>query len=184
MTRIQGTLSHATVIGGRYLLTHNHFGLPLSQLLLFNRNAAGGFTGVSVLRVDGTALLDQAPLDSFVVVEERGETLLLDFGEVAGQGIFDTLGIPSASVARGGALPLRAGMEVAPVDWDGEGHTRVYWAPLLSVYEKDGLLLAVWTISSSWGLPAAASSSTDSMSATTGGALQRPTWKRARSARG
>ena len=40
--RIPGTISHGTVIDGRYLLTHNHFGLPLSQLLTFNHHAAGG----------------------------------------------------------------------------------------------------------------------------------------------
>jgi hypothetical protein len=141
VTHISGTISHATVIDGRYLLTHNHFGLPLSQVLLYNGHASGGFTGVSICRADGTVVLDQAPLESFVVAEEWGESLLLDFGEVAGQGFFTHAGVDSASAASAGTLWLVPGMEVAQVDWDRQGHTRVEWATVQAMRQEDGLPL-------------------------------------------
>ena len=140
--RIQGTLSHGSVIDDRTLLTHNHFGLPLSRLLVFNRHAAGGFTGVSMYRADGTPLLDQAPLDCFVVVEELGETLLLDFGTIADQGFFAALDVPSVPLVHGAAARLRPGVEVAQIDWDRRGQSRVNWTMVQSVYRDDGLPLA------------------------------------------
>ena len=141
VTHISGTISHATVIDGRYLLTHNHFGLPLSRVLLYNRHASGGFTGVSVYRADGTVVLDQAPLESFVVAEEWGESLLLDFGEVDGRGFFTHAGVRSAPAASAGALRLARGVEVAQIDWDRQGHTRVEWTKVRAVYQENGLPL-------------------------------------------
>jgi hypothetical protein len=128
---ITGTTGHATVTGGRYLISHNHFGLPLSQVLLYNRHAGGGLSGVSVYRLDGTAVLDHGPISAFEVVAEQGETTVLDFGE----GFFDRAGVASAAVAAGDGLAIAPGQEVALVDWDGRGQTRVVWAEIVAAYK-------------------------------------------------
>ncbi len=138
---IKGTISHATVIDGRYLLTHNHFGIPLSQIQTYNRYAQCSFSGLSVYRLDGSLVVDHGPLESFVVVSERGETVVLDFGEVAGEGFFTHASVNSAAVARAGSTRLTPGTEVALIDWDGDGHTEVVWAQVQSVYEDKGLPL-------------------------------------------
>jgi hypothetical protein len=138
-----GTISHATVVDGRYLLTHNHFGIPLSQVQLYNRYANGGFRGMSIDRLDGTAVLEYAPLDVFVVVEEKGETVLLDFGTVAGVGFFTSAGLNSAEVAYYDPTMLVPGVEVAQVDWERQGNTRIEWSQIIDVYSKDGLPLAL-----------------------------------------
>ncbi len=135
--RIHGTISHATVVDGRYLITHNHFGIPLSQVLLYSRHANGEFTGVSIFLLDGTAVLDQGSIESFVVIAEQGETAVLDFGE----GFFTSLGLHSATVAGETAVSLQAGMEVAQIDWDRKGHTRIVWTKIDTIYAKDNLPL-------------------------------------------
>ena len=139
--RINGTISHATVVDGRYLLTHNHFGIPLSQVQQYNRYANGGFNGISVTRLDGTVLLDHAPLDSVTVETEEGETVLLDFGTVDGEGFFAHAGVPSAAVSGAGTVELVPGAEVAQIDWDLQGHTEVVWVKITAVYEENGLPL-------------------------------------------
>ncbi len=141
MIQIKGTISHATVKDGRYLLTHNHFGIPLSQLQIFNRYANRSFTGVSVYRLDGTTVLDHAPLDAFTVVSEKGETVLLDFGTIAGEGFFAHADIVSAEVAKAGTARFAPDTEVALIDWDGQGQTQVVWAQIQTVYQEKGLSL-------------------------------------------
>lgn len=137
--KIWGTSSHATVIEGRYLLTHNHFGLPLSQVQIYNRYANGGFRGISIYRMDGTAVLDHAPLDDFVVISEQGETVLLDFGMEAGQGLFTQAGLGSAPMVQSDYSHLGAGTEVAQIDIDNDGNTQVVWATIKAVYQNDGI---------------------------------------------
>lgn len=140
---IHGTISHATVVNGRYLLTHNHFGIPLSQVQIYNRYANGGFQGISIHRLNGTAVLEYAPLDVFEVIEEKGETVLLDFGTVAGVGFFTNAGLNSAEVASSDPTTLGPGLQVAQVDWDRQGNTTVEWGQIINVYSKDGLPMAL-----------------------------------------
>ena len=139
--QIKGTVSHATVRDGRYLLTHNHFGIPLSRLQIYNRYANRSFTGVSVYRLDGTAVLDHAPLDVFTVVREKGETVLLDFGTIAEEGYFEHVGVASAEVAQVDTARLTPDTEVALIDWDEQSRTRVVWARIQTVYQERGLSL-------------------------------------------
>ena len=135
--RINGTISHATVVDGRYLITHNHFGIPLSQVLLYSRHANGEFTGVSIFLLDGTAVLDHGSIESFVVIAEQGETAVLDFGE----DYFSRLGLSSARVAEETGIPLHTGMEVAQIDWDRQENTQVIWTEIDAVYAEDDLSL-------------------------------------------
>lgn len=141
--KIWGTRSHATVIDGRYLLTHNHFGLPLSQVQIYNQYSNGSLSGISIYRTDGTAVLDHAPLDVFVVKVEEGETVLLDFGTIAGEGFFTQKGFGSALLSQYGNVQLVPGDEVAQIDWDGQGNTLVVWSRIKSVYQDNGLPKAV-----------------------------------------
>lgn len=135
--QISGTVSHATVVSGRYLITHNHFGLPLSQVLLYNQHANGGLSGASVYRLDGTLVLDHGPISAFRVVFEEGETVILDFGP----DFFGRAGIPSIPVASGKAAGLTAGREVGIVDLDSQGHTCLVWTDVEAVYPAGDLTL-------------------------------------------
>ncbi|MCB9421993.1 MAG: hypothetical protein H6667_19490 [Ardenticatenaceae bacterium] len=141
VARINGGISHATVVDGRYLITHNHFGIPLSQVMLYNQYANGEFTGVSVYRLDGTIILDHAPLDSFAIIAETGETVVIDFGVAAGEGFFTQAGVGSARAANLSTIQLVPGTEVAQIDWDRHGLTRVVWTKVKSVYQENGVPL-------------------------------------------
>lgn len=138
---IHGTISHGTVSGGRYLVTHDHFGIPLSQVSLYDQAANGEFTGVSVYKLNGEPILSRAPLTSFTVVEEKGETAVLDFGTVGGQGFFSWAGVRSAEFASWESVKLQPGMEVAQIDWDGEGRTYVVWTQISDIVTANGLPL-------------------------------------------
>ncbi len=140
--RVNGTLSHATIFAGRYLVTHNHFGIRLSQALLFDQYGSGSFSGVSIYKLDGQPLLDNAPLTSFTVVFEEGETVLLDFGPGNGSGFFAEAGLASAEIATGESMTLTPGREVAQVDWDPAGNSRVVWTKIDDLVSEKKVPLA------------------------------------------
>lgn len=106
--------SHATVVDGRYLVTHNHFYYSL-------RDRGGtGYTAVTLRRANGDLLLEKAPLSSFRVVHEDTQALVLEFVDRNGQGLFDTLGIHSAQILDWKSVPWVAGLELAVVDWNNQ----------------------------------------------------------------
>ncbi len=132
---ISGGIGHGTVIGGRYLITHNHY--PATGAILRN-GGEGMVTAVSVLKANGDVILLNAPLSYFTVLVEEPEMLVLDFQAYSGVGFFDSLGVPSAEL-RGAADPLpRPGNEVAQVDWDGTA-ARVIWARVTVIQPEGGL---------------------------------------------
>ncbi len=139
---VKGTISHATVVEGRYLVTHNHFGVRLSQMSLFEQYGGGAFSGVSVYRVDGRLVLDNAPVTTFTVLFEDGETTVLDFGLVEGQGLFAQAGLASVEIAAEDDAKLRPGMEVAQLDWDPQGQTIVVWTRVELVELQEGQRVA------------------------------------------
>jgi hypothetical protein len=101
---------------GRYLVTHNHFSVPLSMLKNVKNN---GTAAVSMYKANGERIILEAPPTVFTVVVEDPETLVLDFGtNDAGQGFFEMLGMPSAKFKARQDLQLQPGMEVAQIDWD------------------------------------------------------------------
>ena len=139
---VNGTISYATIIEGRYLVTHNHFGVHLSQMSLFEQYGGCAFSGVSVYRVDGRPVMDNAPITAFSVLFEDGETTVLDFGLVNGQGLFAQAGLASAEIAVGDNVKLRPGMEVAQLDRDQQGQTTVVWTQVEKVELQEGQRVA------------------------------------------
>ena len=111
--------AHATIKDGRYLVTHNHFEPSLTR-------PGGRYSAVSLYRANGEILLSQAPITAFTVVAGDAETLVLEFVDEAGNGLFEALGMPSAQFAAGEAIELRPGMEVAQINWNGRA-TEVQW---------------------------------------------------------
>lgn len=124
-----GGIGHATVIGGRYLVTHNHYPVTAATL---NSGGEGLVTAVSVYKANGDIILLKAPLSYLTVVVEEPEMLVLDFNVYSGTGFFDSLGVPSAEYNRGDSLNLIAGSEVAQIDWDGTT-AHVEWAQVVMV---------------------------------------------------
>ncbi len=72
--------------------------------------------------------------------DEEGQTLILDFGELGGQGLFDLFGVPSAHFDTGRTIP--AGADVAQVNWDG-GRARIDWVPVRESRTEDGVSILV-----------------------------------------
>jgi hypothetical protein len=106
-------ISHATVKQGRYLVTHNH-----SEVLQSDAKNEQ-FNRVSVFTSDGIPIWPKGPIDTLIITVEDEETLVLDFGDYGGQGLFATWGIPSSEFKPWDSLSLQPGMEVAQVVWNG-----------------------------------------------------------------
>jgi len=111
--------SHATIMDGKYLVTHNHFRYSLRrQVGAFGDQ--NGYTGISLRTTGGRLLLENAPLNSFRIVHEDPETLVLAFLDENGNGLFEAAGLPSAHFVDIKSIPLETGDELAQIDWDGE----------------------------------------------------------------
>jgi len=76
-----------------------------SQIKIYNRDARRSFSGVSIYRLDGSQLVDHAALDTFAVISEWGEMVMLDFGTIAGETFFTHAGVVSTEV-EGAAAPV------------------------------------------------------------------------------
>jgi len=109
--------SHATIMAGRYLVTHNHFKFSLTEPAA---NGQEGYIAISLRRADGTLIIDQAPLDAFTIVHADAQTLVLEFLDEQGSGLFSALGLPSANFIDWRVANLQPGIELAQIDWNGE----------------------------------------------------------------
>lgn len=119
--------AHATIKDGRYLVTHNHFEPSLAW-------STGRYSAVSLYKANGEILLNQAPMTAFRVVTGDAEALVLEFLNETGDGLFESLALPSADFAAGERLGLRPGMEVAQVNWNGRT-TEVQWVGINRVID-------------------------------------------------
>ena len=130
---IDGGIGHGTVKDGRYLITHNHFSMPLDSI---EGSVAGEQIRISIYKANGEAIIDSAKSSTFTIVAEDSETVVLDFGEYVGEGLFAMLGIPSAQFSSWQALSLAPGMEVAQINWDNET-AHVEWVQIKQVMTND-----------------------------------------------
>lgn len=131
---IDGGIGHATVKDGRYLVTHNHFSMPLDSI---EGSVAGEQIRLSVYKANGELIIDSAQPSAFTIVAEDSETVVLDFGEYVGEGLFAMLGIPSAEFSIWPELSLAEGMEVAQINWDNET-SHVEWVSIKQVVTGNG----------------------------------------------
>lgn len=126
---------HATVKDGRYLITHNHFSVPLST---HGEPAVIAFGKVSVFTASGQRLHLEG---QSVILDHAGgrrETVVLNFGLVDGVGFFESAGLSSADFISGRPLTLEPGAEVAQINWDGAA-TYVQWTTVEAVTTQDGV---------------------------------------------
>jgi len=122
-TVLDGTIGYGTVKEGRYLVTHNHAGMPLA------RPEDGTFVTVSVFTADGDPIWLKARLNTITITGLSPETLLLDFGSYGGQGLFAANGLPSANFKSWESVRLQPGLELAQIGWDGST-TTVDWVKI------------------------------------------------------
>jgi hypothetical protein len=108
--------SHATIMAGRYLVTHNHFKFALTETAARGEE---GYFAISLRSADGAPILDQASLDAFTIVHADAQTLVLEFLTPQGNGLFSALGLPSANFADWQIANLHPGTELAQIDWNG-----------------------------------------------------------------
>jgi hypothetical protein len=125
--------SHATIIAGRYLVTHNHFKFPLTKTAASGEE---GYFAISLRKMDGSLILYQAPLNSFEIVHTDSQTLVLEFLDANGSGLFAAQGLSSAYVADWHTINLQPGMELAQLDWNGlQAH--VVWVRIDNLHPQD-----------------------------------------------
>jgi hypothetical protein len=126
-----GSVGHATVKAGRYLVTHNH-----THIVSLSDRKDGEIVQLSVSTAGGE-LIWEGPLAAISVALEDPETLVLDFGTYRGQGFLTTIGLPSAEFKAWESLSLLPGMEVAQIDWDG-ATAHVEWVAIEDVVTHSG----------------------------------------------
>jgi hypothetical protein len=129
--------SHATIIGGRYLLTHNHFQFSLTQPVT-EGDGQEGYMGISLRSTNGNLLLENAPLSAFQIVHEDPQTLVLSFVAENGRGLFAEAGLPGAAAIDWQSVPWQEGMGLAQVDWDGKT-AHVDWARFENLSQAEGV---------------------------------------------
>lgn len=129
---IDYTVGHATIKDGRYLITHNHFRIPLS--IRPQDGESEVYTSVTLSDSSGETFF-KGPISDFEVAWEDPETLVFAYKD---EKLFQDAGIVSAEFSDWSSIPLKAGMEVAQVDWDGVT-TRVDWTTIQEVDVEDGV---------------------------------------------
>ena len=129
-TDFRGNVGYATVMAGRYLVTHNHFSIDLVALSPTNRQ---GLTGFSLYNAAGERIVHNAPVGTFQVSARESQTVVLDFGP----DYFDNLNLSSASFMAVKDATLSVGTEVAQLDWDGERAYVVWTAVSQVVHDQD-----------------------------------------------
>ena len=124
-------ISQATVKQGRYLVTHNH-----SEVLQSDAKKKQ-FNRVSVFTADGIPIWPKGPIYTLIITVEDEETLVLDFGDYGGQGLFALWGISSSEFKAWDSVALQPGMEVAQVVWNGS-RAHVAWVTIDDVVTEHG----------------------------------------------
>jgi len=120
---------HATIINGRFLITHNHYNIPLS--ILPESGGEAVYTSVTIHKADDGQVLFKAPLTDFTVVVEEAQTLVFDLGEASSLQLA-AAGLVSAESKPLTSISLQPGTEVAEIDWDGET-AHVDWVTIRAV---------------------------------------------------
>lgn len=126
---------HGTVMNGRYLLTHNHFTVPLNKLLA--DEFEGQFATVRLYTASGS-LLWQGALTTAAVAYEDAEMLLLEFQHRDGDGLFDVMNIPSAKFSAREISTVTPGEVMAQVNWDGNT-AFVQWTEVKEAFYVEGV---------------------------------------------
>lgn len=129
---VDHSIGHATVMAGRYLVTHNHFSLSLEDL------NDGHLRRLSAYGPDGSVIVQHAPFHVFEVHIPEPQTLVFDFGTYGREGALAYAGFASAQFADWQTLGLQSGDEVAQVTWDGRS-TFVDWVRVLRTRDQDGM---------------------------------------------
>ena len=124
-----GAKSHATVIGNRYLVTHNHYGYSLNEEATVTQE---GYTSISLRKMDGEVILEKASLSVIHIAYENDEILVLGIVNEVGNNLLSDQGLVSAKVIDWTSANLKEGMEVAHIDWNGE-IAHIDWAQVEEV---------------------------------------------------
>ncbi len=113
------TESHATILDGKYLVTHNHFEHSLTEQVE-EFGDKDGYSAIWLRTTDGRLILEYEALSSFTVAYDDAEILVLAFVDENGKGLFEAANLPSVEFADMESIYLDEGDELAQIDWDGE----------------------------------------------------------------
>ena len=126
---VHGGTSHATIVTGHYLVTHNHFKYALTEPAVEDGE---GYTGISLRRMDGILILEDAPLSRINIIHQEGQTMVLEIMDQDGDNLLGELALPTAELLDWETIQWQAGTELAQIDWDGE-NTHINWVLVESV---------------------------------------------------
>jgi len=112
----KGGKSHATVIGDRYLVTHNHFRYSLLEEAAVDGE---GYTGISLRTMDGKLVLENASLSIINIAYEDEEILVLELVDEQRQNLLEKMNLHSAKALDWESVDWEMGMEIAHIDWNG-----------------------------------------------------------------
>ena len=129
---VDGNIGFGTIKAGRYVVTHNHIGLPLTE------PEAGSVIKISIVTTGGTYIWRNVPISAITIAAEEAQTSVLDFGPEADQELFSPHGLISAEFRSWEVLPLQPGLEVAQIDWDGHD-VRVDWVTIESMRTENDI---------------------------------------------
>ena len=124
--RIVNSMGHATIMNGRYLVTHNHYDETLMPML--QQGDPENLITINIFSTNGE-IISQVPGQTLSVLVVDQETVVFDFGEKDGAAFFTALGLPSAKFTAQPSVIFEAGMEVAQIDWDGTS-SHVDWVSI------------------------------------------------------
>ena len=128
---IDRAAGHATVMAGRYLVTHNHFNPSFNIPVRDGSEAA--YVVIFIYDSQGE-LLHEGNMSDFELVSEASETLVFAHKRAD---FFTTLGFASAEFRSWPDMSLTAGNEVAQVNWDGE-RAYIEWTTIKEVIIHQG----------------------------------------------
>lgn len=128
---IKYSVGHGTVVGGRFLITHNHYSLPLA--IQSEAEDPTSYALVNLYNTSGEQVF-RGPMTEFELIGAASETLIIAH---PGEKFFEKLGFVSAETWKAGPLPLAAGMRVAQIDWDGK-ETVVKWTTVQAIVIDTG----------------------------------------------
>jgi len=127
--RIINGMGHATIKDGRYLITHNHYDKTIFSML--GQGDPEDLITIDIFDTNGQVIL-QVPGQTLSVLVVDHETVVFDFGKEDGLGFFAAHGLPSAKFMAQPPMPIKPGMEVAQIDWDGSS-SHIDWITINAI---------------------------------------------------
>ena len=124
--RIINSMGHATIMQGRYLVTHNHYDETLFSMLV--QGDPENLITIAIFNTNGEVIL-QVPGQTLSVLVVDHETVVFDLGERRWGWFLHSPRFTIGQIYGTIFYIHQAGMEVAQIDWDGSS-SHIDWVTI------------------------------------------------------